>query len=460
MGGLILRDAYLLSAGAYSNEPKSAVDWVDKVTRFVLLASPNEGWEPKNRWGLLAVNMLSAMGLPLLNEFIHGSAFITNLRISWIRYMASLDGQEPVMIQILGLDDKIVRKEDSRDIKQFPNGIQLDIPDTNHRNIYRPSGKDSKSIERWEERYKVLSWAVLRCDPKSTEIPADIPNMKIDIGNKSEATDVIFIIHGIRDSNNGWPEQLRSKIKEQTGGKIAVVRPTYGYFSALDFLFLQLRRKNVRWFQDQYTEMLASNPKAKFYFIGHSNGTYILGEGLKRVPEMKFKRIYFAGSVLPCDYPWQPRFDLKQVEELRNDRSSWDWPVGILCSGLRGFGMKDLGAGGFDGFQVNNTHIEEVFYYNGDHGAPLAQKNQDSILAFILDGKNLIPTDLLGSSQISRKFQRISRAAPHVAKILLMIFALVLLLPLCMVFPWSKPIFLFLVFFILGYSVYTFIKTI
>jgi hypothetical protein len=311
-----------------------------------------------------------------------------------------------------------------------------------------------------EERYKVLSWAILKCDPKSTDVPDDIPNMKIDIGNKSEATDVIFIIHGIRDSNNGWPDQLQSKIKEQSSGKIAVVRPSYGYFSALDFLFLQLRRKNVRWFQDQYTEMLASNPRAKFYFIGHSNGTYILGEGLKRVPEMKFKRIYFAGSVLPCDYPWQPRFDLNQVEELRNDRSSWDWPVGILCSGLSGFGMKDLGAGGFDGFQVNNTHIEEVFYYNGDHGAPLAQKNQDSIIAFILDGKNLIPTDLLELSQISRKFKRISRAAPYVAKILLMIFALLLLLPLYAVLPWSKPIFLFLIFLILGYSVYTFIKII
>jgi pimeloyl-ACP methyl ester carboxylesterase len=154
MGGLILRDAYLLSAGAYSNEPKSEFNWVDKVTRFVLLASPNEGWEPNNRYGLVAVNMLSALGLPLLNEFIHGSAFITNLRIAWIRYMASLDGQEPVMIQILGLDDKVVKKEDSRDIKQFPNGIQLDIPDTNHSNIYRPSGKDSKSIKQWKNDIK------------------------------------------------------------------------------------------------------------------------------------------------------------------------------------------------------------------------------------------------------------------------------------------------------------------
>jgi pimeloyl-ACP methyl ester carboxylesterase len=460
MGGLLIREAYLLSAGAYSGEPKSKVAWTDKVTRFVLLASPNEGWEPKNPLGLVVVNMLSAMGVPLLNELIHGSAFITNLRISWIRYIASLDGQEPVVVQVLGLDDQIVRKEDSHDIKQFPNGIQLDVSDTNHTNIYRPCGKDDKSIEQWEKRYKVLSWATLRCNPRSTEIPADIPNIKeIDIGSKSRATDVIFIIHGIRDSNSGWASELEYEIEKITNGAVTVVRPTYGYFSALDFLVLQLRRKNVRWFQDQYTEQLASNPKAEFYFIGHSNGTYILGEGLKRVPEMRFKRIYLAGSVLPCEYPWQPRFDLKQVEELRNDRSSQDWPVGILCSGLRGFGMKDLGTGGFDGFRFDNSHIEEVFYYDGGHGKPLDKGNQNSILAFILEGRHLIPPNLLASTQISARFKRISLAAPHIAKILLMILLLILLLPLYLAFPWSKPIFLLLVFFVLGYSVYTFIKT-
>ncbi|HSM81200.1 MAG TPA: hypothetical protein VLS96_05920 [Nodosilinea sp.] len=120
------------------------------------------------------------------------------------------------------------------------------------------------------------------------------------------------------------------------------LRSTYGYFSAFNFFFPWLRRQNIRWLQDKYSYRLALNPEAKFHFIGHSNGTYSLGESLKRVPAMQFGRIYLAGSVLPRDYPWQERFDLDQVGQLRNDRSCWDWPVGLLCSGLRGIGMTDI----------------------------------------------------------------------------------------------------------------------
>ena len=43
----------------------------------------------------------------------------------------------------------------------------------------------------------------------------------------------------------------------------------------------------------------AEAPAAEFYFAGHSNGTYILGESLRRIPRMQFARIYIAASVLP-----------------------------------------------------------------------------------------------------------------------------------------------------------------
>ena len=32
----------------------------------------------------------------------------------------------------------------------------------------------------------------------------------------------------------------------------------------------------------------------------------------------------------------------RQVAELRNSRAQLDFPVGILCSALRGIGMKDI----------------------------------------------------------------------------------------------------------------------
>ena len=423
-GGLMVRQAYLLASGAYVGTIKSDIPWVDKVSRFVLIASTNRGFEPKNFLSSAVVNLSLATGfLPVLRDGVQGSAFVTNLRISWIRHISNLAGREPAMIQLLGTKDGVVTRKDSIDLQQFPNGVQFDIPDATHDNLYRPQGRGSKAHAEWELDYKLMRWAILQCDPKKPDAILSTLQEKVKIEPVDKATEskTIFIVHGIRDSNSGWASQLEDEISRRSNEKFAVVRSTYGYFSAFNFFFPWLRRQNIRWFQDQYSYRFALNPKAEFYFIGHSNGTYVLGESLKRVSAMKFKRIYLAGSVLPREYPWQRRFDLEQVKELRNDRSCSDWPVGILCSGLRGLGMQDIGTGGFDGFNFDDDRTEEVYYYAGGHGEPLAKKNQASILAFTLDGDRSQPSNLLEPAQISAKFQWVSRMAPYFAPLLLLL---------------------------------------
>lgn len=437
VGGLIVRQAYLVAAGAYPGSVKSEIPWVEKVSRFVLLASITRGIRPTNFFVSAIVDWSSATGwLPILRDIVQGSAFVTNLRIAWIRYFSSFNGREPIMIQILGTEDGIVKRTDSIDIQQFPNGVQFDIADANHDNLYRPKGRNPEALEEWELRYNLLKWAMLQYDPqKAEQIPSEFRgSVTSDPGESAPETTTVFVIHGIRDSNGGWASQLEDRISSRANRKIVVLRSTYGYFSAFNFFFPWLRRQNIRWFQDQYSYRFALNPKTEFHFIGHSNGTYLLGESLKRVAAMRFNRIYLAGSVLPCDYPWQDRFDLGQVRELRNDRSCWDWPVGILCSGLRGLGMKDIGTGGFDGFDFDDDRIEEVCYYQGGHGKPLAKENQTSILAFILDGNRSHPPSLLQQEQVSGKFRWISRMAPYFAPLLL-------LLALCIVSLWIWWIF-------------------
>ncbi len=424
LGGLLVRQAYLVAAGAYPETTRSETGWTAKVSRFDLLASINRGFEPDSFLVSALVNLSSATGwLPSLRDTVQGSAFVTNLRISWIRHFSNLNGKEPVMIQVLGTQDGVVKRTDSIDLQAFPSGVQLDVPGAKHDDFYYPKGRNSEALAEWSLRYKLLKWVILQYDPQRTKlIPSELQrNLTIDPGKKAAETTTIFIVHGIRDSNSGWASQLEDQIRMRAGKKFAIVRSTYGYFSAFNFFFPWLRRQNIRWFQDQYSYHFALNPKTEFHFIGHSNGTYILGESLKRVPAMRFERIYLAGSVLPCEYPWQERFDLGQVRKLRNDRSCWDWPVGILCSGLRGIGMRDIGTGGFDGFYFDDDRTEEVYYYKGGHGEPLAKDNQASILAFTLDGDFKRPAHLLELAQISAKFQWISRAAPYIAPLLLLL---------------------------------------
>lgn len=466
-GGLLVRQAYLVAAGAYPRIDRSDIPWVDKVSRFVLLASINRGFEPNNFLVSALVNLSSSTGcFPSLRDTVKGSAFVTSLRISWIRYFSNMRGQEPVMIQVLGTQDGVVKRTDSIDLQAFPNGVQLDVPGAKHDDFYYPKGHDAEALSEWGLRYKLLKWAIFQYNPQKSElVPSELHgNVTIDTGKSLTETAIIFIVHGIRDSNSGWAGQLEEQIKLRNPEKFVVIRSTYGYFSAFNFFFPWLRRQNIRWFQDQYSYFFALNPKAEFYFIGHSNGTYILGESLKRVPAMKFKRIYLAGSVLPCDYPWRDRFDLGQVEELRNDRSCWDWPVGILCSGLRGIGMKDIGTGGFDGFYFDDGRTHEVYYYNGGHGEPLAKENHISILAFTLNGDLSRPSNLLEVSQISSNFQWISRVAPYFVPLLLLLTLCIVFLGIWLLFKLlelSISIFwvALMVLILAIYFIYTFAKT-
>jgi hypothetical protein len=108
---------------------------------------------------------------------------------------------------------------------------------------------------------------------------------------------VVFILHGIRASEiDRWLSEVAKEIETQDRDALPV-RPGYGYFTAWRFVLPSVRRKNLRWFQDQYTELLAQNPDAEFHFIGHSNGTYMLGQSLLEIPTMQFKRVVLGGSL-------------------------------------------------------------------------------------------------------------------------------------------------------------------
>jgi len=91
---------------------------------------------------------------------------------------------------------------------------------------------------------------------------------------------------------------------------------------------------------------------------------------------MRFDRVLLAGSVLPVGYDWRGRRETGQVRRIRNDRAARDIPVGVLCAGLRGLGMRDVGTAGVDGFhEWDDDAKSEVYYYPGGHSAALSVDN-------------------------------------------------------------------------------------
>ncbi|QLE59889.1 alpha/beta fold hydrolase [Nostoc sp. TCL26-01] len=420
MGGLIVRQAYLLAAGAVAGE--NASEWGQYVSRIVLLASLNRGVELRRVpwiWPLAWINRIFPF-LPhlLLEDTQRGSNFLTNLRINWIRHFGALTEahrrgelwtdncpkRPPLVVQILGSRDGIVRREDSKDVLAFPRSHYLQVPDADHRRLYRLEFAADPEL-----RYAVLRQGFIG------EFPDEPVGALETEHNDASIKRVVFLLHGIRASNvDDWIKGIERRISTRDLYTI-VKQPTYGYFSAARFVLPSVRRKNIVVFQDWYTEALAEYPTAEFDIMAHSNGTYILGQSLLTTPGMRFNNVALVGSVLPTSFPWKELMERGQVNQVRNDRANRDWPVALLCNALRGLRMEDVGTGGFAGFEGNATH--EVAYYFGGHGEALKPDYQDILVDFVFNGTVQEPATLSSSPGYFRQF---SNAMPYVARLVVL----------------------------------------
>jgi hypothetical protein len=136
--------------------------------------------------------------------------------------------------------------------------------------------------------------------------------------------------------------------------------------------------------------------------VGHSNGTYLFGQSLRQIPALRFQHVFLAGSVLPREFDWVECADRGQVGSLVNVCASADKPVAWLCSALRGLGMRDVGVGGFTGFDSVPPGTRQIRYIKGGHGAALVDKRLPGIAEFARDGESpceaqhVAPTEFFG----------------------------------------------------------------
>lgn len=404
LGGLLVREAYLLACGCdYALRQRS--DWASRVSRIILFAAVNRGVDPRRSVSLRFASWLGR-AVPAFREvlswqLLRGSEFITNLRIQWIRQFAELAEKAPVVVQLLGTRDELVTRDDSVDVEQFQNGFYIQVPDATHGNLFRLDCAEDPS-----GRYAIIRDAFVHERPKNAE------NITITGPDK-----VVFVLHGIRADNRTWVQETIDTIKSRWPD-VEAIGPQYPFVSALKFAIPMTRRRSLRWFQDAYSQALARNPRARFSFIGHSNGTYLLGESLRSIPGMQFDQAALIGSVLPADYDWDERVRRQQIQSIRVDGSCYDWPVGWLCSALRGIGMKDVGTGGFRGFTTFvSPNKREFFWYVGGHSAPLKTDNLEALAQYAVTGTVLEPAEL---GHEVKWFSVASRAARVVAPLALL----------------------------------------
>lgn len=383
LGSILVRQAFLESAGRDPRQPRT-IPWSDRVSRIVLLAGIGRGVNPDSlgmwKWIARVGRFVPYVRRSIVYDQLRGAESISGIRIAWIRYFAELNAaaredlsvRVPIVVQVLGDRDDIVKRADNVDLDQFPNAHYLDVPRARHGDIFA-FGPSSDSAAR----YALFRQAFVSPHPSQAATRVITPDT---------VQRVIFLLHGLRSSHDNWVRQVGPVLRQRLPNA-EIVESSYGLTSLLGFALPSVRRRERLWLQDQYTEALARHPLATIDVIAHSNGTYILGESLEHLPSMRFDRVAILGSVLPTDYSWRARRALGQVGVVRSDRAADDKVVALLASSLHGLGMSDVGTSGWRGFDESAEFLYEAPSVLGGHGATVSAEHLRSVTEFIATGE-------------------------------------------------------------------------
>lgn len=492
LGALLARKLYIAACGEIAGVPmeaeisaKETRPWAPQVERIILLAGMNRGWRISHHlsfcnaliwsfgtlWGNLVwlLQKKQQKRPPLIFAIRKGAPFITQLRIHWV-HMRNRAAERKIgkalTIQLLGSVDDMVSPEDNIDLVSGRDFIYLDVPYSGHVNVIEmddPSPLPHVDIHSsatnntiGDARSAVFLQALLQSKEElqddsmlPTNIPLETQNHRV--------TDVVFIIHGIRDLGY-WTHKVARRIHllAKRGNNRSVVLATetssYGYFPILPFLLPTKRREKVEWMMDQYAQALALYPNAKCSFVGHSHGTYLLTRALHDYPVCRFKNVVLAGSVVRTAYDWKSVIAAKQVEKVLNYVATADWVVAFFPRTIQMLGIQDLGSAGHDGFKAETADpkVEQIKYVKGYHSAALNEANWDAIAQFALTGQRQEPPTNITGKQHSWLVKHPSLAALAIFLLIITIVLLIVSAIVCSSLPeWGKTISLMLGFLLL-----------
>jgi predicted esterase len=442
VGAVLARKLYILACGEpngralddkrykqlkapFEEHAKASRPWAAHVERLILLAGMNRGWSISQHMDpFVAVKYMGGILLgkyvckpvvyvwralkrivwpdmprrpvmPVIFAMRRGASFLINLRIQWLAMRQAAKSQigatansvgSAFTVQLLGTIDDIVSPDDNVDLVSGADFIYLDVFKTGHVEILElddtREGKD-----RTECFEHSLTWSKEALQKSRFRITwTNAPVQRTDVQH------VAFIIHGIRDLGF-WTTRIARRMKViHQNEPLESVTPSYGYFPMLSFLLLPRRQEKVAWLMDQYSEALATYPRANFYFFGHSNGTYLLARALKDYPCCRFQRVAFAGSVVRTDFEWRRLLREGRIESMVNYVATRDWVVAWFPKVFEKLTWMDLGGAGFDGFKEMNqfdrpASLQPVQYVIGTHSAAMNEDNWSAIANFIIKGE-------------------------------------------------------------------------
>lgn len=488
MGALVVRKVALIAHGELADAPfepgynhcTAAQGWADRIERIVLLGGISKGWAARSAgswltstvWSILiffATLLPTRHGMVMETRF--GLPFPIQTRLQWLALGRRRGAQMLPLVQLLGSRDNIVSPDDMMDVAVdgVANGshVLLDMPATGHVDTVKMGDEAGADVRR-----ALLQDALTLSIEQLAGHPKAISSALLSDGStpqpEEEVTDVVFVVHGIRDKGF-WTAKVAREVKREAaarplpGGQERHVRSmteSYGYLAMLPFLWVGVRRMKAAWLMDRYVDARARYPSAKFHFVGHSNGTYLAARSLSDYPAAIFERIVFAGSVVRTDFAWEQLITKPQpqVRAVLNYVASNDLVVGIFPAAL---GWFDLGGAGHAGFRDIHLHpkgskVPRVFprtigqetsyqvqFSHGGHGSAIVETQWDEIARFIVSGTAPLSQspDYVGTQSLAA---RILGTRPPFGLVVSVIFYAALAVFAAWLSPWVLLAFLLL----------------
>ena len=411
-GGVLAQTVYILC----EREEKGAQMLPN--LRLVLMAPISKGWSISHhlpiREKMVWVTALSLLPviqmllwvrsrvasrcstIPWSLQIRRSSPFLIWMRLQWLKLKHEPHTSLPQVVQILGSIDELISWDDMVDPGIGDNFVYFEAAYSNHSDVMDFDDETHGAARR--DRLQIALGDFEKAKAHQDSItPWDSDPAPV----QENVRRVVFVIHGIRDEGH-WTQKIASRSRrvyaEQPGCErrdIAVITRRYGFFSMLDFLRYRKRRAKTKWLVEQYCEARRRYPNAKFSYLGHSHGTYLVAHALEVYPDVHFDRIAFAGSVVSAAFDWS-KYIPNRVGYLLNCTSQSDWVVGIFprvadyLPWSRWLLGPSLGGAGVEKFRVESARIQNIGYRKGAHSSAIEESNWNNLARFCVENEETL----------------------------------------------------------------------
>ncbi|WP_101960045.1 hypothetical protein [Vibrio harveyi] len=194
--------------------------------------------------------------------------------------------------------------------------------------------------------------------------------------NRKFDKSVLITVHGIR-TNGKWQEKLDDRLDSN----YSVEPYKYNFFSIFNFFNEKKVKEEIQGMRRFIEEMLYKYPKAKFNFVSHSFGTYLVYYALSEIEHsLPIGNIILSGSVLSPSIQIKELHDKHVIDNVVNDCVVLDFPIiAGVAAHARYSNAGIIGIKG-GGSQVMNRYIK------GGHSSYFEDKHLDSWIDILNTG--------------------------------------------------------------------------